>query len=498
MAIAWQGFLADARAGEVAGTFEFFDTEAQVVVIRDTDDALVSTYDTVDMGQWFSSSFDNALRIGNFGLSQFVPRHNYNGEIWAVGITPNDVPATTGRFPTPALPKGFYIYRYKYYQDLTPILDSGDTSEQSENQIKDAGYTIKNVGEEELNKTSSIYAAGSRIISKIGMGDSTKMFFSTVYLDEVSWNKLEETMDLSGRNAIGYYLSEQTFDETVTFSGTRYSVVHDILAYSGVDMKKVYIQQDLTASNPTFQPTDVLFDGLNKIFDIWGWKMTELPDGTIVIGNSAFHSTYYTVALHQFTKDEAFTRGINQRADGAYSRLALVSNIPEVPGVNPGDPPIAAAFTRTVYKDLSYFDGWNIGNKRTLYINIIDGQSQATMDALATEYAKAYQFIGVNIAREIPIHPEIQCGDVIQITDAEDNEYIQKGIVTSVKHKVDVKGGRAYTMLTIDSGGTITTGATITTYTAADVTGDTRKRELLDVIRKAAIAQAKKDKDKTK
>ena len=498
MALAWDGFLADARAGEVAGTFEFFDTEAQVVVIRDTDNALVSTYDTVDFGQWFDSDFDNALRVGNFGLSQFVPRHNYNGEIWAVGITPEDVPATTGRFPTPAIPKGLYIYRYKYFQDLTPILDVMDTSEQSENQIKDAGFTIKNVGEEELNKTSSIYAAGSRIICKIGMGDSSKMFFGTVYLDEVSWNKLDETMDLSGRNAIGYYLSEQTFDESVSFSGTRTSAVLDILAYSGLDMKKVHIQQDLTPSAPKFNSTDTLLDGLNKIFDIWIWKMTELPDGTIIIGNTAFHDTYYTTAVHQFTKDEAFARGINQRADGAYSRLALVSNIPEVPGENQGDPPIAEAFVRTVYKDLSYFDGWSIGNRRTLYINLIDGQTQVAMEALAEEYAKAYQFIGVNIAREVPIHPEIQCGDVIDIIDAEENEYIQQGIVTGVKHKVDVKNGTARTILSVDSGGTIIIGTTVTTYTAADVTGDTRKRELLDVIRKAAIAQAKKDKDKTK
>lgn len=491
MALEWDGFLTDARLGNVGGTFEFFDTEAQPIIIRNTDNALISTYDTVDLGQWLDSVWENNLRIGNFGLSQFVPRHNYNGEIWAVGITPVDVPAGTGRYPTPAVPAGFYIYRYKYYQDLTPILDSFDTSEQSENQIKDAGFTIKNVGEEELNKTSSIYAAGSKITCKMGMGDSSKMYLGTVFLDEVSWNKTDETMDLNGRNAIGYYLSEQTFDEFITFTGTRESVVHDILAYSGIDLNKVNIQEDLTVSNPTFKPTDSLLDGLNRIFDIWGWDMTELPDGIIVIGNPAFHDTFYTVAMHSFAKDEAFARGINQRADGAYSRLALISNIPQQEG-----PPVVPAFTRTVYKELLYFDGWNIGNRRTLYITLLENQSQASMEALAEEYAKAYQYIGVNVVREIPIHPEIQCGDVIEIADADDNEYVQQGVTTGVKHKVDVKNGTAHTTLSIDSGGTIEIGSTIKTYTAADVTGDTRKRELLDVIRKSAIAAAKKEKDK--
>ena len=142
MALAWAGFLSDAREGNVAGAFEYFDTEAQNIIIRDSDDALVSTYDTIDLGQWLDTSMGGALRVGNFGLSQFVPRHVYNGEIWAVGIVPTTVEAT-GRFPTPEVPKGFYLFRYKYYQDLTKILDSFDTSEQSENQIKDAGFTIK-------------------------------------------------------------------------------------------------------------------------------------------------------------------------------------------------------------------------------------------------------------------------------------------------------------------------------------------------------------------
>ena len=481
MSLSWIGFLNDIRPGNVGGVFEYFDTEAQNIIIRDTDDALVSTYDAVDLGQWLDSVFDGALRVGNFGLSQFVPRHNYNGEIWAVGVIPTLVPAETGRFPTPAVDPGFYVFRYKYYQDLTAILDSFDTSEQSENQIKDAGFTIKNVGEPELNKTSSIFASGSKVICKIGMGDSSKMFVGTVFLDEIAWEYAGESMTLSGRNAIGYYLSEQTFDDTTTFSGTRASVVNDILVYSGVDMKKVYIEQDTTVSGPKFEPTETLLSGLNRILDVWGWRMTELPDGKIIIGSPTFHETFYTVALHQFSKDEAFARGINQRADGAYSRIALQSDIDEEEG-----PPVVPAFTRTVYKDIPYFDGWNIGNRRTLYIKLLDNQSELDMTALADEYAKAYQYIGVNVTREIPIHPEIQCGDVIEITDAADNEYIQQGIVTGINHQVDIGNGTAKTILSIDSGGTIEIGASITTYTAANVDGDTRRRELIDVIRKAA------------
>lgn len=492
MALSWVGFVNDVRPGNVGGIFEFLDTEAQNIIIRDTDNSLVSTYDTVDLGQWLDSEFDGALRVGRFGLSQFVPRHNYNGEIWAVGIVPTSVDAETGRFPTPGLQPGFYLFRYKYWQDLTKYLDSFDTSEQAENQIKDASFTVKNVGEEALNKTSSIFATGSRMICKIGMGDSPKMFLSTTYLDEVEWDKSGDTTTLTGRNGIGYFLSEQSFDEGRTFSGTRTSVVRDMLLYSGLDMKKVFIEEDATVSNPKFEPEDTLLEGLNYIFDVWGWKMHELPDGRTIIGSPTFHKTYYDVAVHDFNKDEAFTRNISQRGDGAYSRLALRSHISEVTS---GDPPVVVqeAFTRTVFKDLPYFDGWYLGNRRTLYLKVIDNLSKTTMDAMAEEYAKAYQFIGITTSREILIHPEIQCGDVVDLNDADDEEYIQQGIITGIKHQIDVRNGTAKTTLDIDSGGTISVvGDVVTTYSAKDVSGDTRKRELLDAIRKEAKQKAEK------
>lgn len=486
MSLQWDGFLPDTRAGNVAGTFYYFDTEAQPIIIRGTDNALTSTYDDVELGQWLDAVWENNLRIGNFGLSQFVPRHNYNGEIWAVGITPTTVPAETGRHPTPAHPAGFYVYRYKYYEDLTNILDSFDTSEQSENQIKDAGAEIKNIGEEELNKTSSIFAPGSRIVGKLGMGNSSKMYLSTTYVDEISWEKAGESMRLSGRNAIGYYLSEQTFDESVQYAGTRTSVLRDILLYSGVDMTKVFVEEHEWPMTALFQPTDTLFYGINHLIDIFGWRMMELPNGKIVIGSQTYCETFAQKVVHQFRADEVFTRGLTLRGDGAYSRIALQSSISEDPG-----PPVVPAFTRTVYKDLPFFDGWGIGGRKTLYITILPDQSEADMITLADEYAKAYQYIGVNLTREIPIHPEIQSGDVIEITDGDSEEYITRGIVTGVNHRIDVAGGEAHTILSIDSGGTIEEDSTVKTYTAADVTGDTRRRELIDVIRKAAQEKKK-------
>jgi ABC-type transport system substrate-binding protein len=173
-----------------------------------------------------------------------------------------------------------------------------------------------------------------------------------------------------------------------------------------------------------------------------------------------------------------FRRGITQRADGAYSRLALQSRISAAE--------TEEEYTRTIYKDIGYYDNWNVGNRKTLYITLLDDQSEEDMQEMAEQYAKAYQYIGINLEREVPIHPEYQAGDVLKIVDAADDEYILEGIITQVAHNIDVAGGKARTVISVDSGGTIDDVGYLLTYTAADVAGDTRHRELIDVIRKAA------------
>lgn len=491
MAIEWLGFLDDARAGNVGGTFEFFDTEAQIIIIRDTDDALISTYDDVALGQWFDSVWVNNLRVGNFGLSQFVPRHGYNGEIWAVGIVPSLVP-TAEYPPTPAVNPGFYLFRYRYYQDLTPYMQKIDTNEQSENPIKDAGLTLVNLGEGDINKTSSLFSPGSRMVCKIGMGESSKVYFATVYLDQIDWSAEAESMAITGRNALGYFLSDQTFDDNRTFSGTRSSVIEDMLTGTGINMAKVIIDPAGTeASSPTFAPTDTILTGLNYVLDVWGWKVKELPNGNIIIGTPAFMEIYAPVTVHSLNKDEAFARGINQSSDGAYSRIALQSNINDVVVNNVV---ITPAWTRTVFKDINYLDSWSLGSRRTLYISVLDDMSEAAMETLADEYAKAYQYIGINMTRELSIHPEIATGDPFEIIDLVDGEFMDTGIITNVVHTIDVENGSARTFLSVNSGGTVVIGSTIQTYTAANVDGDTRRRELIDIIKKEAkrIADAKK------
>ena len=477
MSLAWDGFLDDARAGDVAGLIHYYDNASQPIIIRDTDDALISVYGEIEDGDWLGETWVNNARVGNFGLSDFVLRHGFNGEVWAAGITPTAIAAGTGRYPTPAIPEGLYLYRYAYYKELTDILQSLDTSEDGEKAIKDASLTIANPGEGAVNKDSSIYAPGSRIVAKVGVGEADMMPVCTVYVDNVTWSKVGNSLQLQGRNAIGHLLKEQTFDEDVSYTGTRISVLTDILTDAGIDMTKVFIDPAGTmASSLIFEPNQKIVEGLsNVLHEFWYWDMMELPTGDLVFGPPAYMSTFTPLAIHEFNKDDVFTRSLTQRIDGAYARLALESK--------QADDSIVR-----IYKDVPYWTGWNLGSKRTLYITTVDGLDITALGTLGDEYVKAYQYIGVNMQIEISIRPEIQSGDVIDIVDADDYEYLAQAIVTSVAHVIDASGGTAKTLLSIDSGGDIENNAgTITTMTAKEITGDNRKRELYDIIKKAVI-----------
>ncbi|QRN86042.1 hypothetical protein JR334_02065 [Clostridia bacterium] len=479
MPLAWDGFINDARTGDLAGLVHYYDNAAQLIIIRDSDNALISTYGKIEEGDWLEKTWENNSRMGNFGLTDFVLQHNFNGEVWAAGITPIAVAAGEGRYPTPAVSAGLYLYRYAYYKELTDALQSLDTSESGESSIKDASLTIANPGEDAVNKDSSIYAPGSRIVGKIGVGDADIIPVCTVYVDNATWSKTGDSLQLQGRNAIGYLLKEQTFDEDVSYSGTRISVLTDILTDAGIDMTKVFIDPTgSTASSVVFEPSQKISEGLaNILHEYWYWDMMETPAGDLVFGGADYLSTFTPLAIHEFKKDDVFTRSITQKADGAYSRLALESK--------QADDSIVR-----VYKDVPNFDGWNLGSKKTLYITTVEGLDATELGLLGDEYVTAYQYIGVNLQVEVPIRPEIQSGDVFEVTDAEDYEYLSQAVVTSVNHIIDALGGSAKTLLSVDSGGDIENdGGTITTLTAKEISGDNRKQELYDIIAKAVAGK---------
>ena len=61
MALAWDGLLTRMRAGDVGGTFYYFDTEGTANHYKRYRRS-INHYDEVELGQWLDSVWENNLR----------------------------------------------------------------------------------------------------------------------------------------------------------------------------------------------------------------------------------------------------------------------------------------------------------------------------------------------------------------------------------------------------------------------------------------------------
>lgn len=472
MAIAWDHFLTDVRAGSPVGIFHYFDNNVQNIIIN-TEKSLESTYSMVDAGNYDESFIDSSV-VGRFGLTHFTARHDWNGEIWAVGITSERVPATS---TTPAIEVGFYLYRYSYYKDISTIVKAIDTKEQSDSQTRDCSVEIVNITEDNYNRYSSIFAPGARIIVKVGMGDSEKMTLTSIYIDQIPWSKIGDTVKLTGRNAIGYYLSDQTFDDKRIYTGKLSDVLTQIFENIEFDMRKLDIMYSAEEVDIEFDSSSDIMKGVKNLLDLYSFEIIELPNNKIVIGDKAYVERHMKFMNHNIEKDAVFAREITQSADGAYRRICLTSNYEVAPG---------SWSSRYSYHDVDTFDNWSVGPHKTLYINVANGLTALRLYTLGTQYKKMYRLMGIQVSLETPIRPHLQSGDVATLLDAELHEYVSSAVITSVNHMINMDSGTAHTVITMDSGGTITIhdDDTVETITPFKTYGDTRQPTLIDIFKK--------------
>lgn len=114
------------------------------------------------------------------------------------------------------------------------------------------------------------------------------MTYTPGWLDETDFNQAVSTVKVSGRNTIGYFLKDQTFDDNTTFSGTTTEVLAAILDYAGLSN---YIIQDLTTTKDfEFKPTDTLFsrtEGYRTEFSVDSGGVSTDGDGYTVYSRSA-------------------------------------------------------------------------------------------------------------------------------------------------------------------------------------------------------------------
>ena len=366
--------------------------------------------------------------------------------------------------------------RYIYAMDVSQIVDSWSWLTQTDNAIAQFDSAIQNIDPDIFGIDSSLFQPGAKIQVHISMGNSDAYPIGTVWLDETGYGQLENTVKVSGRNTIGYFLKDQTFDDTTVFEGTVTQILEAILEYAGLSN---YIVQHFDTTNKfEFKPSDTLLKGIETILDFYTsiddkMEIVELTDGTICIGYAPWISEYLPRNYYSFDDGrEVFKRNTTRASDGTYSKVRAT-------GKDAGGKELTP-----VTVDVENFKYWSLGRHRTKHISAPDGLTQEGLQEWAEAQAKILQYIGIGEDFVGPFRPQLVVGDIAEVVH--DGTGTSLGVITQVKQAFDRQNGFV-TEFSVDSGGVATDADGYLIYSrSAKVNGYNRKQNLIDLVRYTA------------
>ena len=188
-----------------------------------------------------------------------------------------------------------------------------------------------------------------------------------------------------------------------------------------------------------FDPNKDILACMEEIFKtLVTWKIEELVDGTIVIGDSDF-SGFPTRSTYQFRRDkDIFSRNIKMDDAEAYKRVCVHDK----------------DWRFSVYAGVNAYFGWNLQSNKTLFVTAPEGTSTPKAVAMANEIASRLENVGKIETFEGPFRPQLLVGDGAEIID--NNEQNTLGLITEIVHSFGKSGFK--TTFTVDSGGRLGRG----------------------------------------
>ena len=465
--LVWDFYRAVDDADDLGGVIHYYDEMAQSIYLSS---GIKTDATSIPEGHWETSEYVKGIQVtqdSKMSLLRFD--HPSNGILYGVAVDNNELT----------------FLRYIYAMDISQITDSWSWLTQTDNSIAQFDSAIQNIDPDIFSSDSSLFQPGARIRVNIFMGDSTAYPIGTVWLDESGYGQLESTVKVSGRNTIGYYLKDQTFDDTTVFEGAVSEVLSSILDYAGVTK---YVVQSLDATKKfEFKPSDTLLSGIETILDFYTtiddkMEIVELTDGTICIGYDYWISTYLPRNYYSFDDGrEVFKRNITRAADSSYSKIRVTGKDSDGNDL------------QAVTVDVETFRYWSLGRHRTKHISAPDGLTQIGLQAWAEAQASMLQYIGIAEDFVGPFRPQLVVGDIAEVVH--NGTGTSLGIITQVKQAFDRQNG-FITEFSVDSGGVateavMTYGLTATEATkvysrSARVNGYNRKQNVVDLVKYAA------------
>lgn len=446
----WQAFREVAAAGSPGGTVHYFDEMSQSLYLAS---GIRTRVAEISDGHWSDAVQGDPLQITADAYTALRLDHPANGTLYGA--------ATDGTH---------LIYlRYLYAMDLSDCC-GGSWREQTDNRVKQISLDVRNLGEEVFAASNTLFNPGAKLSLSFTAGDAEPYPIGTAYLDELTWDLYAETVPVSGRNSIGYRLSQQTMDGTTSITGTGDVVVRAILALAGIT-KIVTGPSDDTHTH-TFRPEQTLLEALDQVCSYYDpWRMAELPDGTIVIGYPWFISpTYQQNSTYTFDGGaQVFKRQTAKSADAAYTHLRVTGK----DGSGAELTPVTVAVSTWAY--------WDLGEHRTKHVAAPDGLTQAQLASYAASVADGMQYVGVGESFSGPLRPWLLVGDVAAVYYSGDSAATSLGLITELTHRWG--DGGFFTDFSIDSGGKVTDASGYIYTRNAALRGYNRRQRITDLIR---------------
>lgn len=440
---------------KVGGVVHFYDEQAQSLFLNG---GLKTRTSTVSDGQWKTavmsepSTFINTNPYTSLGLD-----HPCNGILYGVA-------AEAGKL---------VFLRYVYSMDISDLMDSWNWTSQNDNAIAQFSCSIQNLGPDIFSYDATLFQPGARITVAVRMGPSATYPIGVAWIDECNYDISADTVDLSGRNTVGRYLKDQTFDDLLEFTGLSSEIMANVLAYAGVT--KCIIQPGEGTKPFIFEPSDTILDGIQTMLSFYTdseheWNLVELPDGTIVVGYANWRANYLPNSYYTFNEgSEVFKRKTTKLSDSSYTSLRVTGKDANKEDLIP------------VMVPITNFKYWALGTHRTQHITAPEGLTQEGMQAWAEALAEKYQYIGIGEDFAGPFRPQLLVGDIAEVID--DEIGVSLGLITEVRQIFTRQEGFK-TEFSVDSGGVMTDGDNYTVYSrAAEVSGFNRRQRIIDLVR---------------
>lgn len=459
--LVWDFYRENGAATVVGGVAHYYNEEAQS--FWNTSKGLVTNQYLVDDGRWaYSDPGESVVVVDNLISKDFDLDHPYNGTLFGVSST------SEGHL---------YFLRYAYSMDCSSLISSGTLDYSNSNSVAQLKVNVMNIDEAIFQNEATLFQPGSKIEFKMIVGDEEPYPMCIVFLDSADYSIDSQNVPLSGRNSVGFKLMESTFDDVSFISGTAHEVAVQILEMAGIT--KYVVGPSTHNWTHYFKANQTLMSGLEQLFEFYnGWKLVELPDGTIVIGYPDFIKSYMPNGYYSFDAGEVFKRKTKRSSDATYCQVRATGKGPED---DKGNAPELTPVTVPV----NNYSQWSLPARKTHHVQAPDGFTQSELQAYAEKVAESLQYVGVGEDFTGSMRPQLIIGDIAAV-DNGDGTMTTLGIVTSVKHKFGKSG--YFTDFSTDSGGIkmeTTRDSFITTVTRP-LGGYTRKQTIKDLIQVAS------------